>query len=242
MDDESNMKETELCLGLPGGAAANSSSMNKQLLPLAAGTKRVFSETHQESLDDHFKLNLLPPPPSSHLLSPPPPPPSTKPPPPKAQVVGWPPVRAHRQNAMKPHKNHITPAASATPVAEDQTGLCGGFVKVSIDGAPYLRKVDLNMYKSYRELSDALAKLFTSFTKGNGGEDGLIDFMNESKLKDALNSSDYAKTYQDKDGDWMLVGDVPWEMFVNSCKRLRIMKRSEAKGLASSLVEIKSKH
>lgn len=35
--------------------------------------------------------------------------------------------------------------------------------------------------------------------------------MNESKLMDLLNSSDYVPTYEDKDGDWMLVGDVPWE-------------------------------
>ena len=38
------------------------------------------------------------------------------------------------------------------------------FVKVSMDGAPYLRKVDLKMYKSYRELSDALANMFGSFS------------------------------------------------------------------------------
>lgn len=24
-------------------------------------------------------------------------------------------------------------------------------------------------------------------------------------------SSDFVLTYEDKDGDWMLVGDVPWE-------------------------------
>lgn len=29
-----------------------------------------------------------------------------------------------------------------------------------------------------------------------------------SKLLDA--SSEFALTYEDKDGDWMLVGDVPW--------------------------------
>ncbi|KAE8730656.1 Primosome PriB/single-strand DNA-binding, putative isoform 1 [Hibiscus syriacus] len=43
--------------------------------------------------------------------------------------------------------------------------------------------------------------------------------------------SEYAPTYEDKDGDWMLVGDVLWEMFISSCKRLRIMKGSEARGL-----------
>ncbi|MED6189732.1 Iaa19p [Stylosanthes scabra] len=48
-------------------------------------------------------------------------------------------------------------------------------------------------------------------------------------LKDAENCEN-VPIYEDKDGDWMLVGDVPWEMFIESCKRLRIMKRSEAKG------------
>nr|CBH19563.1 auxin-responsive protein [Oryza sativa Indica Group] len=32
------------------------------------------------------------------------------------------------------------------------------YVKVSMDGAPYLRKVDLKMYKNYKELSLALEK------------------------------------------------------------------------------------
>jgi hypothetical protein len=47
--------------------------------------------------------------------------------------------------------------------------------------------------------------------EGNYGAQGMIDFMNESKLMDLLNSSEYVPTYEDKDGDWMLVGDVPWE-------------------------------
>jgi auxin-responsive protein IAA len=80
-----------------------------------------------------------------------------------------------------------------------------------MDGAPYLRKVDLKLYKSYQELSDALAKMFSSFTIDNCGSQVTKDFMNESKLIDLLNGSDYVPTYEDKDGDWMLVGDVPWE-------------------------------
>jgi hypothetical protein len=48
--------------------------------------------------------------------------------------------------------------------------------------------------------------------EGNCESQGIKDFMNESnKLMDLLNSSDYVPTYEDKDGDWMLVGDVPWE-------------------------------
>jgi hypothetical protein len=38
------------------------------------------------------------------------------------------------------------------------------YVKVSMEGAPYLRKVDLNGFSSYRELSSALEKMFSCFT------------------------------------------------------------------------------
>ncbi|KAM3267445.1 auxin-responsive protein IAA16 [Capsicum chacoense] len=143
----------------------------------------------------------------------------------KTQVVGWPPVRSSR-------KNILTSQKIIGHQENDKIGN-GVLVKVSMDGAPYLRKVDLNMYKSYQELFDALAKMFSSFTIVQG----MKDFMNERKLMDLLNSSDCVSTYQDKDGDWMLVGDVPWGMFVDSCKRLRIMKGIEAIGLAPKAME-----
>jgi auxin-responsive protein IAA len=104
--------------------------------------------------------------------------------------VGWPPVRSFRKNILAV-----------------QTAL----VKVSMDGAPYLRKVDIGACKSYQELSKALEKMFSSFTMA-GGSQGIMKGMNdESKLVDLLSGSDYVPTYEDKDGDWMLVGDVPWE-------------------------------
>jgi len=39
----------------------------------------------------------------------------------------------------------------------------------------------------------------------------------------------------------MLVGDVPWRMFINSVKRLRIMGTSEASGLAPRRQEQKDR-
>ncbi|KAL8162782.1 hypothetical protein V2J09_014271 [Rumex salicifolius] len=228
LERESEMKETELCLGLPGGTTSSkvASTING---------KRGFSETVD------LKLNLLHPDKSTAVdLMMNSPTKDTSPiilpssckkiplddnTPSKAQVVGWPPVRSFRKNVM------------ATQKSGDEGAEKAAFVKVSIDGAPYLRKVDLKMYKSYQQLSDALGKMFSAFTMGNYGSQGMIDFMNESKLMDLLNSSEYVPTYEDKDGDWMLVGDVPWEMFVNSCKRLRIMKGSEAVGLAPRAME-----
>ncbi|KZV17830.1 hypothetical protein F511_01639 [Dorcoceras hygrometricum] len=204
---ELNLKDTELCLGLPGGGGETGDVMK-------VTGKRGFSETvdlklnieANESSAVDLKENMKN---AGGELNIPPKDPVK--PPAKAQVVGWPPVRSSRKNIMA----HL-PAA---------------FVKVSMDGAPYLRKVDLNMYQSYQQLSHALANMFSSFTMGNYGTQGMIDFMNERKLMDLLNRSEYVPTYEDKDGDWMLVGDVPWEMFIDSCKRLRIMKGSEAIGL-----------
>jgi auxin-responsive protein IAA len=65
----------------------------------------------------------------------------------RAQVVGWPPIRSYRKNTMAMNQDCL-------------------YVKVSMDGAPYLRKVDLKMYSNYKELSLALEKMFSSFTVG----------------------------------------------------------------------------
>ncbi|KAH9312216.1 hypothetical protein KI387_027251, partial [Taxus chinensis] len=144
----------------------------------------------------------------------------------KQQVVGWPPVRSFRCKTLAANPK-------ATEEGEGKAGANALYVKVSMDGAPYLRKVDLKMYSRYQELSSALEKMFSCFTIGQCGSHGIPgrDGLSESKLMDLLHGSEYVLTYEDKDGDWMLVGDVPWEMFVDSCKRLRIMKGSEAIGL-----------
>nr|AAD32142.1 Nt-iaa2.3 deduced protein [Nicotiana tabacum] len=121
----------------------------------------------------------------------------------KTQIVGWPPVRSYRKNNIQPKKTETE---------------CGMYVKVSMDGAPYLRKIDLKMYKGYAELLKALENMFKLS-------------IGEYSEREGYNGSEFAPAYEDKDGDLMLVGDVPWDMFLSSCKRLRIMKGSEARGL-----------
>lgn len=116
----------------------------------------------------------------------------------KAQVVGWPPVRSYRKNCFQ------------KKVEGESTGV---FIKVSMDGAPYLRKIDLKPYKGYSDLLKDLQDMF-KFKVGDYCE------------REGYNGSEFVPTYEDKDGDWMLVGDVPWNMFITSCKRLRIMKGS----------------
>ncbi|KAA8538225.1 hypothetical protein F0562_027952 [Nyssa sinensis] len=150
----------------------------------------------------------------------------------KAQVVGWPPIRSFR-------KNTLATTSKNNDEVDRKAGAGALFVKVSMDGAPYLRKVDLRTYSAYQELSSALEKMFSCFTIGQYGSHGAPgrEMLSESKLKDLLHGSEYVLTYEDKDGDWMLVGDVPWEMFTDTCKRLRIMKSSDAIGLAPRAVE-----
>ncbi|KAJ0674112.1 putative transcription factor interactor and regulator AUX-IAA family [Helianthus annuus] len=80
-------------------------------------------------------------------------------------AVGWPPVCSYRKRAI-----------------------IKMYVKVSMDGAPFLRKIDINGFKGYSDFIRALENLF-----GLGDE------------------CEYTPIYEDKDGDWMLVGDVPWD-------------------------------
>ncbi|KAL2499519.1 Auxin-responsive protein IAA9 [Abeliophyllum distichum] len=154
----------------------------------------------------------------------------------KAQVVGWPPIRSFR-------KNTLATTSKNNDEVDGKPGPGALFVKVSMDGAPYLRKVDLRTYSTYQELSSALEKMFMCFTIRQCGsqETPGREMLGENKFKDLLHGSDYVLTFEDKDGDWMLVGDVPWEMFIESCKRLKIMKGSDAIGLAPRAME-KSKN
>jgi auxin-responsive protein IAA len=130
----------------------------------------------------------------------------------RAQIVGWPPIRSYRKNTLQPKKAEAEAAA-------------GMYVKVSMDGAPYLRKIDLKVYKGYPELLKALENMF----KLTIGKNILINMHvqlyvaliilmmksvtmpGEYSEREGYKGSEYAPTYEDKDGDWMLIGDVPWE-------------------------------
>jgi len=98
----------------------------------------------------------------------------------RAKIVGWPPIRSYRKNSLQ------------------EAEASGIYVKVSLDGAPYLRKIDLRVYGGYEQLLKALESMF-KLTIGDYSE------------KEGYKGSEYEPTYEDKDGDWMLVGDVPWE-------------------------------
>ncbi|GAU48117.1 hypothetical protein TSUD_141390 [Trifolium subterraneum] len=88
----------------------------------------------------------------------------------KEQVVGWPPIRSFRKNSMasQSQKNDDEDDEDV----EAKSGCL--YVKVSMDGAPYLRKVDLKFFSTYMELSSALEKMFSCFTIKNHSKMRLI--------------------------------------------------------------------
>ncbi|KAF2314064.1 hypothetical protein GH714_021827 [Hevea brasiliensis] len=166
-----------------------------------------------------------------------------------SQVVGWPPIRAYRINSLvnqaKASRSEEDKSFGEKDKSNDaskkicngnKTNATGnekghlGFVKVNMDGVPIGRKVDLNAHTSYETLAQTLEEMFFRSTppvSSMGGEKQ--QSANLSNLLDGL--SEFVLTYEDKEGDWMLVGDVPWGMFLSSVKRLRIMRTSEANGL-----------
>lgn len=130
-------------------------------------------------------------------------------------VVGWPPIRrAHRNpilaHRIKPDHNEF----SSRPVNNNRSN---GYlsVKVNMDGTLIGRKVDLNAHTSYETLAQTLEDMF----HGRLGSSRLFN-----------GASEFLLTYEDKDGDCMLVGDVPWQMFISSVKRLRILRNPKSNG------------
>ncbi|XP_038718299.1 auxin-responsive protein IAA11-like isoform X2 [Tripterygium wilfordii] len=122
-------------------------------------------------------------------------------------------------------------------------GWTSRFVKVNMDGFPIGRKVDLSAHTGYETLAQTLEEMFLKtnsaalmvvicFLGPSIRECGTKEAEATRSLKLLDGSSEFVLTYEDREGDWMLVGDVPWGMFVCSVRRLRIMRTSEATGLA----------
>nr|AVQ94636.1 Aux/IAA28 [Carya cathayensis] len=157
-------------------------------------------------------------------------------------VVGWPPIRSFRKN--------LASSSSSKPASESQNAVpdkvpckkpvesCtkGLFVKINMDGVPIGRKVDLKAYDSYENLSSAVDELFRGLlaAQRDSREDGIQKKQEEDKAITGLlvGSGEYTLVYEDNEGDRMLVGDVPWHMFVSTVKRLRVLKSSELSTLS----------
>ncbi|KAK9923481.1 hypothetical protein M0R45_031898 [Rubus argutus] len=158
-----------------------------------------------------------------------------------APVVGWPPIRSFRKNlagtsSSKPASESQNVAPSKVPNSKPvETSRKGMFVKINMDGVPIGRKVDLSAFASYEKLSFAVDELFRGLlaAQRDSCAGGIKNKIGEEKEITGLldGSGEYTLVYEDNEGDRMLVGDVPWHMFVSTVKRLRVLKSSELSAL-----------
>ncbi|KAJ6805813.1 auxin-responsive protein IAA25-like isoform X1 [Iris pallida] len=155
--------------------------------------------------------------------------------PPTPPTVGWPPVRAFRRNIvgsqttrpeMNGEKEAKKPKVSreeedtARVAAEARATL---FVKVNMEGFAVGRKINLKAHHSYDSLSRTLQKMFNNFLSANYCNNSTEEEQDDSP------TTDYILLYEDHEGDRMLVGDVPWEMFITTVKRLHIAHNPKAR-------------
>lgn len=145
-----------------------------------------------------------------------------------AQLVGWPPVRAFRKNLSTPKPADADDLMNKVKLCSDEGhgSRCAAqerrssstmFVKVNLEGYAVGRKIDLKAHRSYDSLSQALQSMFHGFLS-----DGIATRDNELQQMEEGSKKRYVLVYEDNEGDRMLVGDVPWELFIASVKRLYI--------------------
>ncbi|KAL6897844.1 hypothetical protein ACP4OV_006803 [Aristida adscensionis] len=134
-------------------------------------------------------------------------------------VVGWPPVRAFQRNQLASPSAIVKPSSLRSHDAAGADGSKGlqqqqqQLVKVSMEGVPIGRKVDLSACGGYSALSAVVERLFRGL-RGGEEEEALLDM------------DGYTLVYEDDEGDQMLVGDVPWDMFIATARRLRLLRTS----------------
>ncbi|XP_023524314.1 auxin-responsive protein IAA29-like isoform X2 [Cucurbita pepo subsp. pepo] len=134
------------------------------------------------------------------------------------KVVGWPPIKSWR----KKHLHQL----QQDRLGSDQTnnrywmeddeddGIVFNpkYVKVKMEGVAIARKIDVGLYSSYQTLKTALINMFS----------------NSCYQKCGYSNDSFTLTYQDKEGDWMLAEDLPWQAFLESVHCMKIIRRQSS--------------
>ncbi|XVE97417.1 hypothetical protein REPUB_Repub03eG0017500 [Reevesia pubescens] len=118
------------------------------------------------------------------------------------QIVGWPPIKSWMKKIFQ-HQHQVGRI-------EKENGR-SIYVKVKMEGVAIARKIDIRLYHSYQALTNSLISMFAKYQKCDENE---------------YNNTRYTLTYQDKEGDWLIAGDIPWQSFIRSVQRLEIVRNS----------------
>ncbi|KAJ8748641.1 hypothetical protein K2173_008086 [Erythroxylum novogranatense] len=114
---------------------------------------------------------------------------------PSGQPLDWPPINPFLRQALAAEETECNSATF--------------FVKVYMEGIPIGRKLNLLAHDNYYDLIRTLDNMFNTT---------ILWADMEGEQTDRC----HVLTYEDKEGDWLMVGDVPWEMFLSSVRRLKI--------------------
>ncbi|CAK7353720.1 unnamed protein product [Dovyalis caffra] len=131
------------------------------------------------------------------------------------QVVGWPPIKSWRKKVFhhQHQRGHMVNSNRMATAGNYENGAAGSnskYVKVKMEGVAITRKIDLRLYDSYQTLTNSLITMFAKC----------------QKLEKDAAAARYTLTYQDRDGDWLVAGDVPWQTFIESVQRLKIVRNA----------------
>ncbi|CAM0874873.1 unnamed protein product [Alopecurus aequalis] len=92
-------------------------------------------------------------------------------------------------------------------------------VKVFLHGKPFGRKINLSVHNNYESLSFTLKRLGNNYSLSQFELSGL----EIGEADGALDGNDFIILYDNVDGDRFFLGEVAWEDFVVSVKKIYIL-------------------
>ncbi|OVA16613.1 AUX/IAA protein [Macleaya cordata] len=124
----------------------------------------------------------------------------------REEASDWPPIKPLLRSALADKKKGNKNNNNNEPTL---------YVKVYMEGIPIGRKLDIFTVHGYDGLLRTLAHMFKT------------TILLHSDHQDHHHHHHHVLTYEDKEGDWMMVGDVPWDMFLTTVKRLKITRSDQ---------------
>ncbi|XP_062197324.1 putative auxin-responsive protein IAA28 [Phragmites australis] len=106
------------------------------------------------------------------------------------------------------------------------------FVKVFMQGEVVGRKINLAVHKSYASLSFTLKRLGNNYSMPSCElNDGLVN----NEEDDASYDNNFILFHDNVEGDRFFLGEVPWELFTISVKRIYIVPMEQENEFVTSL-------
>ncbi|XP_009413461.2 auxin-responsive protein IAA27-like [Musa acuminata AAA Group] len=107
------------------------------------------------------------------------------------------------------------------------------FVKVHKQGCAIARKINLKAHDNYESLRRALEEMSRNFLSNPYHP----YIQSEEAQNEEVDTGDLVILYENHQGNRMLITDAAWEVFINTARRLYIVKNPEAAVTGKVVVE-----